>query len=299
MRRWVGFAGLLVLFLPGCGSSDGSPPVASERVFSFVVLADPHVGGESDPANRLQACADWVVANAEAEGIDLLFVVGDLGSRRDQVKAVLDLLPVPWVPLIGDNDDEVAFDGTFAPHYAALATRLPGFRRAPIPVVPPGSGPPLYLQNFAFDHRGVRFVGLDWCTRTGTGLDAEQAELFDFAGGTLPWLASELADLPSERLESVVMLSHHPMHSLVGGAGAFSSGELSAVNEVTGPHGAEVALDLAGHYHFEWHDDVGAGGFEVYALDATHEDENSLYVVRVLDDGTRLRHSVVQVVVGG
>jgi hypothetical protein len=263
-------------------------------VFSFVVIADPHLYGSQDAADRLAACVDWVNASRAAESIELVFVAGDLGSRLADAKALLDGLDVPHVPVIGDNSiqsgREVLFDEVFGPHYATLATTLENWSRAPVPVPNTEHGGESYFQNVSFDHRGVHFLGLDWCTRHVGGLEGEQADLHAMPGGTWPWFTNDLDACPKPRLENVVMVSHHPMHDLLGGAGAFSGAEMDLIEAYTKVYADHVYADFAGHYHFPWYEGENAGGFELYVTDATHDDDNTLRLVRVFDDGTRFTY---------
>jgi len=228
-------------------------------------------------------------------------VLGDLGSRRDRVQAVLDPLPVPWIPALGDNaiqgGQETAFDTDLAPHYAALAGVLAGWHKAPVPVANPDAGGESRFQNLSFDHEDVHFVVLDWCTRTIGGLAGEQADLHALPGGTWPWFQNDLDACPKPRLENVVLISHHPMHAAFAGAGAFSGNEMDFLEAFTKLYANDVYADFAGHYHFNWHDGVNDGGFEVFVTDATHEDDVTVRVVRVLDDGVRFayEHDVVVV----
>ncbi|MFV1957996.1 MAG: metallophosphoesterase [Planctomycetota bacterium] len=296
-RPMLVFAGILAALAAalaaGCGGGDGGVRATPQPLFSFVVLADPHVSWAPDAAQRLEACIDWIEANRDARAIEVVLVVGDLGTPG-KAKQVLDGLDVPWVPVIGDNviqgGGEATFDATFEPQYDALATDFPTFVRSPTPV-PNGAGDAFYLQNFSFDHGGVHFIGLDWCTRTIGGATAEQADLHDFPGGTLPFLAADLAACPKDRLENVVLLSHHPMHDVLDGAGSFSPGELDAVEATTAPYADHVVADFAGHYHFAWKDRENAGGFEVFVSDAVWDDDATLRLVTVLDDGTRLQYA--------
>lgn len=296
------FVGLAALLLAACGGGTGDGP-ATEPVhrFSFVAIADPHLYGSLEAETRLQACLDWIAAHEEDEEIHLVFVLGDLGSHLARARELLGALPVPWIPVIGDNaiqaGQEAEFDAVLAPRYAALATTLDGWHQAPTPTWNPDTGADSHFQNFSFDHEDVHFVGLDGCTRTVGGLAGEQADLHAFPGGTWPFFQADLDACPKPRRENVVLLSHHPMHALLGGLGAFSSSERDRIESFTKTHRDHVYADFAGHYHFNWHDAENEGGFEVFVTDATHEDDVTLRLVRVLDDGTTFTYAHALVVV--
>ncbi|MHC4932581.1 MAG: metallophosphoesterase family protein [Planctomycetota bacterium] len=277
-----GFGALLLLAaLPGCGGSSSSGQLS----FAFVVIADPHVF-DSAAADRLQACVDWINSNRDTDSIELVFVAGDLG-RPASARPVLDGLDVPYLPVIGDNviqgGTENDFDVTFAPHYSSLVGVLDGFARQPTPVSNPDIGGQSHLQNFSFDHRGVRFVCLDWCTRTIGGPASESADLHDFSGGTWPWFEDEIRAGSVGPRERIVMVSHHPMHDLVGGYGAFNPAEMGRVEALTGLHGDWVYANFAGHYHFDWEETRSAGGYRAIITDATWDDENTFRLVRVFE----------------
>jgi hypothetical protein len=291
MRLGPAFLLVGLLLLGACGGNGAAPeaPSAATHRFSFVVLADPHVFSEGDASDRLQACADWIAAEAQDEAIELVFVVGDLGSLRSRVAEILDALAMPWIPLIGDNvvqgGDEAGFDADLAPHYASLAGELAGWVRRPTPVTEPGTGRTLHLQNWAFDHGGLRFVGLDWCTRDTGQIVGEQADLHDFPGGTFPFFEAEIQAQAQGPGERIVMLSHHPMHDFAFGLGSFSGVEIDAIEAVTGAHAGHVYASFAGHYHVDQHEVRATGGYEVFVTDATWDDQNTLRLVRVLSDG--------------
>jgi hypothetical protein len=248
------------------------------------------VYGAGDAADRLRRCANWVNARRAEERVELVLVAGDLGSDRNLVRTILDTLTVPWVPARGDNSiqggQEEAFDTDIAPQYAVLATQLANWTRAPVPVANPDTGGNSWFENFSFDHRGVHFIGLDWCTRTIGGIPGEQADLHAFAGGTWRFFRNDLRNCAKPRLENVVMLTHHPMHDFALGAGAFSSGEMNTIENFTAGYADNVSANLAGHYHFNWSEEREAGGFHVHVTDATWDDDVTLRLVRVFDDGT-------------
>jgi len=269
----------VVCFLLCGGLSFSQATGATGDSFSFVVLADPHVYGDlrSPSSQRLQQCVEWVNRNRQAYGIELTFVVGDIGfggngAHVQTAKTILDGLTVPYAPIIGDNDiltpeDEVHFANTFEPVYQSLAAnpQFSNWSRGPVRVWDPDVGVYDYLQNFAFEYRGVHFVCPDWCDRetiTWPGHDPirrEDAELHDFPGGTWPWFTDYITHCSKTKFENIVMLAHHPMHTYKGALaplasyGAFALAEFvqirSFLNDPNHDYRPYVALAYAGHYH--------------------------------------------------
>jgi hypothetical protein len=263
-------------------------------IFSFVVLADPHIDGSPGPDDRLRACTRWINDNRHTYGIELVLVPGDLGGAIEHARDLLDRIDVPWVPVIGDNNVQAgraaAFEAALSRHYERLARRFENWRKAPTPVKDPRSGRELHLVNLSFDHKGVHFIGLDWCTRTKGRIRGEQADLFPFPGGTLPFLEEDLERCPKTRRENVVLFAHHPMHSLLFGAASFSPREIARIHAATRPYRDHVYAAFGGHYHLSMQERENSGGFEVFVTDATHEDGNTLRLVRVYDDGKKLSY---------
>lgn len=276
---------------------DCQPPL-----FSFVALADPHITTSAqDNQARLAATVDWINDHRADHVIELVIILGDIGwgeGGAARAKELLDALTVPYVPVIGDNEiqlgSEQDFDTVFSPHYEGLAAELEGWSRATPRVYNPVIDDTSYLQNLSFSHRGVHFMGVDWCTRTLGAILGEQAELHDFPGGTWPWFVDELeqASTAASLQESIVMASHHPMYPME--IGAFSESEYAAVAEVVEAHAGVVYASFAGHFHNDVHH-VMPAGFELFLTDATWDDENTLRLVGVRVDGERLkyRHQLV------
>ncbi|MCO4747353.1 MAG: metallophosphoesterase [Proteobacteria bacterium] len=255
---------------------DTSPP---EFEFSFVVLADPHIAGPLEHEERLAAAVEWINANASERSIELVFIVGDIGwgDGLATANALLSDLDVPWVPIIGDNEihfgDEQNWDTVFAPQFEALAATM-DFERGQVEVEEDGET--LYLQNNVLTYRGLRWVGLDWCSRSESDLLSEFAELHDTPGGSLPFLSGLLADMEASIQEDVLLFSHHPMH-----LGMFDTDEMAALTALTGPLEGRVAGAYAGHVHLNAEVAVEDGGYTVWATDATWDDENTVRIVDV------------------
>ncbi len=325
--------------LPGVGVA------AVGDSFSFVVIADPHVSGsaQSTSAQNLQSCVNWVNAYRQQYNIEMSFVAGDIGFGGDGApiqlaKSILDGLAVPYAPVVGDDDvqnstDELRFAQTFQSVYQSLAANplLSNWNKAPVDVWNPEVGLSTQMQSFAFDYRGIHFVCPDWCSRefiTYPGHDPvrrEEAELHDFAGGTLPWFEQVVSGLSRDKLDNTVMISHHPMFSLGGDVGALlasfgflSESELqqlgSILNDPNHPMADYLYADYSGHFHSQGfmpenadpyravldminydpntYDPTGPirllplPGYDVYIVDDTHQDLPRLELVTVTEGTT-------------
>ncbi len=192
--------------------------------FSFAVIADPHCSSDPNGVNarRLRACVDWVNTYQESRDIDLVLVIGDIGTTATTLrtgKSILDGLHMPYVPLVGDNDAKASFASTYGSVYESLSTMTQdagtGFsewQRGPVDVYAPNEpSKNLYLENVAFEYRGVSFVCPDWASRAD-----ESATLHDFAGGTWDWFKQQMDTRSTGKEENVVVLAHHPMTTFGG-----------------------------------------------------------------------------------
>ena len=292
-RLWVLLAGLLA---SGCSQPEPAPS-APARLFSFALIADPHIVSPTGERNdRLQAAVAWINEHAAERSIEVVAVLGDVGWGEGLpfAKVLLDELSVPYVPIIGDNvivnGDEALFEQVFRPQYDKLAGELDGWRVAPTPVFSESQGIDLLLQNAAFVHRGVHFFVADWNARAMSSTISEFGDLHDIAGGSWPWLQDQFSRTTTEQSESVVFLSHIPMM-----LGAFDTEEMPAINAVLGARSSEVYANFAGHVHanFEWQEE----GFEIFMTDATFDDENTVRVVEVkqLEGDLQYEHELVVV----
>ncbi|MFZ5481707.1 MAG: metallophosphoesterase family protein [Myxococcota bacterium] len=281
-------------------STEATDPGPMAPLFSFVVLADPHVSAAEASENeaRLAAAVEWIAENAEARDVAVVILVGDIAwdDGFDAARAVLDTLPVPWVPVLGDNEiqfgDEEAFDAAFASQYAGLAQELDGWQRGTTPVDNPEIGAPSWIQDFSFDIDGVHFVGLDWCTRHLGGIEGEMADLHDFDGGTLRWLEDDLHALPEGPSDRVAFFSHHPMHL---SPGAFDLAEIEALDALLATWDDAIYANFAGHYHVNGEEVDTGRPLDVYVTDATWDDAIDLRVVSVEANAAEVRwtHEIV------
>jgi hypothetical protein len=288
----------LILSLLACSTAEEPPagdddddatealPPEMEQVFSFAILADPHVVGEGEHADRFRQTVDWITDQEDERGIELVFVLGDIGwsGGIELSKSILDELPMTYVPVLGDNPiqvgDQEAWDAVFGPHLDGLGLELDNWIRGPVAGFDAEQDADAWFQNNAFDHRGVRFISLDWNTRHIGGLLGELADVHDHDGGALPFLTDELDGLLDGADENVVMLSHHAMH-----VPAFSISELDQITAETYPVGHRVFADFAGHYHGDGHEIIEDGGYEVFVTDAVWDDVITIRMVDVWSDG--------------
>ena len=261
--------------------------------FTFAVIADTHVVSANKSHDRLVAAVDWINKEAKGRDIELVLVLGDIAWGKGLAIANADLsaLHVPWVPIIGDNEiaggSEQAYEETFGPHLAQLATEFDDFVRAPLPVTA-ADGSMLWLQNMAFSHRGVRFVGFDTAARIDHFIRSEQGHLHEVPAGTWPWLAGEIAKVGDMADESVVLFSHIPMHLSPGG---FDEAEMAQITALIGPVGHKVYAHFSGHYHGEVTEEVKDAGYTAYVTDATWDDEVRVRLVEVSGNGARFEYS--------
>jgi len=259
--------------------------------FSFVAIADPHVTRDDDHAERLRRVVAWIDDQAEARDVRFVVILGDIAWRDgyDLTLDILDELPVPWVPVAGDNPiqsgEEEIFHDAFSAVWADLSDTLPGFVLQPTPVDNPIEGGQSWLHNLSFSYEGVRFVGLDLNARVLDKIQGEMADLHDFDGGTLPFLRKELGDLVERPADGLVMMTHEPMVMMPGG---FDLVEFDTVSSLTSPWADTLTMNLAGHLHVDADIPQPEAGFDVHILDATWDDAVRFGVLDVAFDGRAL-----------
>jgi hypothetical protein len=283
---------LLSLACAGSGptpadSVDSEPPLTHQ--FSFAVLADPHVGNSDDGhEQRLQEAVAWINANANAERIELVWILGDIGwgEGLPRARLALDELEPTWLPVLGDNeihiDSEPEFDQIFGDHYETLAGRLESWDKGAVEVHNTTYDVTSWMQNFSFDYGGLHWVGLDWNSRSDNSLLGELGELNDFEDGTLPFFQNDLGVFEASEGEDILLFSHHPMH-----IGAFNDAQMAEITGTTSPLAGRVAGAYAGHLHLNAEVQVEEGGYVVWVTDATWDDENTVRLVRVFGNGVR------------
>jgi len=276
--------------------SAGELPV--EFLFTFAIIADPHVTSGGENADRLIAAVDWLNSVAEQRQVELVLVLGDVAwnSGLDIIVGLLDTLDMPYAAMIGDNevqsDDEEAFDTTFAPTYEALSSDFENWSRTSVPVYNPLADLDNWFSNFSFDHRGVHFVAVDWCARGAAGVLSEFGDLHDFEDGSFQWLTADLGSMEATGGDSVIMASHIPMH-----LGLFDLDELAQIESLLLQHEEQIYGQFAGHVHVDAEEVVGEDLYTVYVTDATWDDELRVRLVEVSGNGQRFEyeHELVDV----
>ena len=257
-----------------------------EHVFTYAIVADPHVVDDGAHAERLSTAVAAINALPPEQSPELVFILGDIawGNGWSPAYVALDALRAPWIPVLGDNPiqagEETGFEDTFSSHLDRLGAQLPGWIRADRPVTGP-DGESLWLQNARLDWKGVRFVALDLNTRTIASGWGEFPDLFDLPGGTLPFLSDALETTPDGPEDRVVLLSHMP---LVPGLTLDEQDDLLAVLE---PHPGTVWGNHAGHLHGNGEATWADAGIEIRTTDATWDDINSFRLVEVWSDTVR------------
>jgi len=285
--------------IPEPTPEDETTPGAFESLFSFVIIADPHVAGPPEHETRLVRAVDWVNANADSENIELVVVLGDIcwGERMEAGLSILDQLEPSWVPIIGDNvlhssGGDASFATTFQPQLDELAVELDGYEQAPWPVWDERLEEDAWMQNLRFEHRGVLFVGLDWNIRHLTGNLAEFGDFNDVPGGTHEWLVGSLEGQNDRLDESIILLSHVPMV-----LGTFSLTQRAEFAERIAPVKDKVFANLAGHLHIDAFQEEFDAGYETWITDATWDDVNLIRLVRVSANEVEVRYERESVVI--
>jgi hypothetical protein len=286
----------LPLVLATCGgnvedSADTSEP-EMEDLFTFVVLADPHIAGILEHEERLEKAVNWLNSVAVERGIELVMVVGDIGwgPGLERSRELLDGLEMTYVPLIGDNevqvDDEERYLQVYESQFERLEDELDEWMKVGTSTIHPESGETVWLQNLRFEYKGVLFVGLDTIVRGVKGLMGEFGTLNDYPGGSWPFLAEVLSDAEFRPYESIVLAGHVPIMS-----GTMDAMEMAEVATLVGPVGEWVYAHYAGHLHIDHEADLFEQGMKLYVTDATWDDNISLRIVEVRGNGIRMEYS--------
>jgi len=264
---------------------DETGPTEPEFQFAMAVVADSHLGGSAEPAERLRAAVTWINDHRESRQIDIVPVLGDIGWGEGLVpaKEILDELAVPYVPVLGDNEvyfgDEERFNTVFANQYDLLADHFEDWRKSELPVWNPEHEKESHFQTFAFSHMGLDFVVLDWASRSSHVVLSEMAERHDFEGGVWPWFVEHLDRVGEGLNHHVVFLTHNPMFM---GPGGFSYEDFGVVSEETLPHDQAIWANLAGHLHFDGTIELTPeAGYDVHLIDALWDDLITIQVVEV------------------
>jgi hypothetical protein len=207
------------------------PPIEPESVqrFSFVIIADPHIGYSSVASRNLGAMVRKINSIRQTYRIRYVFIVGDIthnhgSSEFDEAIDTLDLLNsnIEWIPLIGNHDinyngsggngSAYTFDQKFESQFDHLSSSLyisNWEKQDPI-----DCGRMYWLQNFSFDYyiwgKYFHFLCLDWVARDGWGNDAELNNFCD--EGTYYWYWHDLHTwlYRNSSNGTIFLFAHHP-----------------------------------------------------------------------------------------
>ncbi len=261
----------------------GNPISPPEFVYSIAILADPHISGSAEHSARLNQAVHWINEHRESRNIELVPVLGDVGWDVGLVEAkmMLDALEVPYIPIIGDNEiqygDEERFTEVFTDEFNWLSENSDAWIFGGGAVWNPEEAKDSFFTNFAFSHRGVRFVALDWASRLppSEGFWTEFGYLHNFDGGTLEFFQEEVVSWTDLRDDGVVVLTHIPM--LIG---SFNSNQMSELDSVLSAYSDKVYANFAGHLHVNVEDLSLDRGYDVFVTDAVW---NDVITIRMLD----------------
>lgn len=291
MRRLVAAALVVLAVLP--------PASAADPGFAFVVLADPHVGrgagdfgtpGYDDEAapgrggrrslKSLETAIAKVRALKQRHDVRFALILGDITesaerSQYEEAKRLLETLPVPYFPILGNHDvwpyakgdrapkpiGDAYFEETFADVFAGLKSGFPDLVKQPGPVWNPEHRLASHFQNFAFSYAGYGFLGLDWVSREKAWLflpgSHTEADLHDFPGGTYRWVQELLASGWAQGKRRVFLFQHHPYRTpgvIPDWGFGFSHGEKKKLEALFGEEPYWGVF--AGHFHRAFHGDA-------------------------------------------
>jgi len=265
----------------------------AEYRFSFIHVTDTHIGeGIGDygseglldempdgdigySAERLRTFVNWVNDHYKAEGIEFVVVSGDLtdsGERSEflKFKEIMDVLDIPYIPLIGNHDVWPYTDDTVCtrPNGDSLINVIfeDVFDEAAAFFDRWDNGSRLtytwneeaerfnYLQNYAAFYKGFHFLFMDFnprypAARNEPGIGPE-AQIMNFDGGTLQWVNNKLEQLQDLGDQNIFLVSHHPpSNDLWSFYNAFSLDEKQTIMDLLFNYKNHLAVWLAGHIH--------------------------------------------------
>ena len=321
MKLGKSLNGILILIFVNLRRGKGS-----EEVFSFALIADAHLTGNEDHYRRLVAAVSYINSKYVEEGLEFVITLGDTAYGSTELvelsKVELDKLEIPYFPIIGDDPiqggQEETFERVFRAHFEKVSelSEVEEWEKAPLPVRDPNTGEDLYLQNYAFYYKGVRFILTDWNTRVITKeLAGNQAHLYDFPGGTFPFFTAQVAK--SKRVNNgILIFSHQPLHVSFAyplykkDEGAFSPREYAQIADFTIRYKDYLAINFAGHYHVPFRQYMLQGGYQFIAVSSLHPPyeifiykyrwifyEPRIMFVKVIKDGDGFKYRTRTIVV--
>lgn len=243
------------------------------RSTTFAVVADPHVTGTAAGTwkvlHRTEARLRTALANADRLDVDVVVATGDLtkdGTPAEfaRVDALLADHDVPFVAVPGNHDVPKAFDEHDTPPVERFAERYS-----------PGTLPSVVRIG------GVDLVVLDSAV-------APDGSLADTHEGAISTAQVEWLDATLARVESPVVVTHHPVGSIAEGVDALAPSShyrlrnADAVADVLAAH--DVPLVVSGHVH--WPAVVDAGSAHQVIAPAVCSFPQAALLVHVEPRGT-------------
>lgn len=286
----------LILFL-SCGEKTTQDTGVSEEAeevllsdpsfqFSIAMIADPHIGGGGEHSERLRQVVQWLNEHQDSRTIDLVFVLGDVGwgEGLSESKELLDGLTIPYVPIIGDNEvhfgDEENFGTVYGPQYEALSETVEDwYKDGGGAVWNPEHDQDSFFYNYAFSHKGLRLLSVDWASRSDHSLYGEMADLHDFDGGTWGFFEQEIQGSQEQKGDSVLIMSHIPMSM-----GFLDLAEAEQVGALTQSYTDRIYGNFSGHLHFNSDGFFEQAGFEYYVTNAVWDDQITVRMVEVWEN---------------
>ena len=267
----------------------------ASKKFSFVHISDVHIGesmgdygsvGFDDfphksftgySVQRLKKAVEWINENAKKLDIHFVAVTGDLtdsGERSEfmKCKELLDMLTVPYIPLIGNHDvwpyisEEIesshpngdsVLNEIFSETFDNLKTFFQNWNDGTknTRIFNPETKSYNYLQNFSFQYKDHVFIFGDFSSRyhatypPGPGI-GPQANLMDFEGGSWDWWKREIQQHSSKKKNNVFLFSHHPpTKDPWAFVNSFSFREYRKITRFLHHHKHQLAAWFAGHIH--------------------------------------------------
>ena len=288
----------LMMFL-GCGEKIASEDTAvradsaflpSEPSFQFSIamIADPHIGGGGEHSERLRQTVQWLNAHQDSRSIELVFVLGDVGWREGlaESKQLLDELNIIYVPIIGDNEvhfgDEENFGTVYGPQYEHLSESVTDwYKEGGGAIWNPEHDQDSFFYNYAFTHKGLRLVSVDWASRSDDSFFGEMGDLHDFDGGTWDFFENEIIGSQEQKNDSLLIMSHIPMYL---GPGSFDQAEAEQVAALTQSYTDRIFGNFSGHFHINAEGVFEEAGFEYYVTNAIWDDQITVRMVEVWEN---------------
>lgn len=287
------------LFL-GCGEKTvedtGAQAVTNEEItvsepefqFSIAMIADPHIGGGGEHSERLRQVVRWLNEHQSSRSIDFVFVLGDVGWREglSESKELLDELTIPYVPIIGDNEvhfgEEENFGTVYGPQYELLSETVSDWYKAGGGAVwNPEYDQNSFFYNYAFSHKGLRLISVDWASRSDDSFFGEMGDLHDFDGGTWRFFEAEIVGSQERKEDSVLIMSHIPMFM---GPGSFDQSEAEQIGALTQSYSDRIFANFSGHFHFNSEGEFEEAGFDYYVTNAVWDDMIAVRMVEVWEN---------------